>query len=183
MKVTVIGNGISRIPIPLNKIPGVTVGCNEVYKEMTPNYLCAVDFVLLYELHESNYKGPVCFRFKSLNLQGLKPKRDWFCPNFMDHNSSGHAAIELAAGLDATEIDILGFDCQVGRVYGEHTPPSSFQRWVDTLIHQADKYPIRRIVGENSLDIPEIKNTISVQDYINELERKLHYGDISSGKK
>ena len=108
MKVTVIGNGISRTPIPLHKIPGVTVGCNEVYKE---------------------------------------------------------------------------FDCQVGRVYGEHTPPSSFQRWVDTLIHQADKYPVRRIVGENSLDIPEIKNTISVQDYINELERKLHYGDISSTKK
>ena len=90
----------------------------------------------------------------------------------MDNNSSGHAAIELAAGLDATQIDILGFDCQLGRVYGEHTPPSSWQKWIDALIMQSKKYPVRRVVGENSLAIPEIKNTISVQDYINELRGK-----------
>ena len=172
MKITVIGNGISRIPIPLYKIPGITIGCNELYKSFDPKYLCAVDFAMLKDLHESSYAGAVCYRFKSLNDQGLKPKQNWFCPSFMDNNSSGHAAIELAAGLDATQIDILGFDCQLGRVYGEHNPPSSWQKWIDALIMQSKKYPIRRVVGENSLAIPEIKNTISVQDYINELRGK-----------
>lgn len=169
MKITVIGNGISRRPIPLDKVQGMKIGCNEIYKEMTLDYLCAVDFVMLKELHESDYDGPVCYRFKSLNQQGLKPKKNWFAPDFMNHHSSGNAAIQLAAALDATQIDILGFDCQLGRVYGKQQPPSSWQRWIDALITLSKNYPIRRVVGENSLAIPEIKNTISVQDYINEL--------------
>lgn len=169
MKITVIGNGISRRPIPLDKIQGMKIGCNEIYKEMPLDYLCAVDFAMLKELHESDYEGPVCYRFKSLNEQGLKPKKDWFAPSFMDNHSSGNAAIELAVALDATQIDLLGFDCQLGRIYGEQQPPSSWKRWIDVLIILSERYPIRRVVGENSLAIPEIKNTISVQDYINEL--------------
>lgn len=169
MKVTVIGNGISRRPIPIDKIQGMKVGCNEIYKEFTLDYLCAVDFAMLKELHESDYAGPVCYRFKSLNEQGLNPKKNWFAPDFMDNHSSGNAAIELAVALDATQIDILGFDCQLGRVYGKQQPPSSWQRWIDALIQLSERYPIRRVVGMNSLIIPEIENTITVDDYIKEI--------------
>lgn len=173
MKVTVIGNGISRRPIPIDKIQGMKVGCNEIYREFTLDYLCAVDFAMIKELHESDYAGPICYRFKSLNQQGLKPKKNWFAPDFMDNHSSGNAAIELAAALDATQIDILGFDCQLGRVYGEQQPPSDWHKWINSLVLMSKRYPIRRVVGENSLNIPEIKNTISVDDYIKELNDEL----------
>jgi hypothetical protein len=169
MKVTVIGNGISRSPIPLYKIPGLTIGCNELYRSFDPKYICAVDFAILKELHESTYAGAVCYRFKSLHEQGLKPKKNWFAPEFMDNHSSGNAAIELAVALDATQIDILGFDCQLGRIYGEHKPPSDWSKWIQSLIRMSKKYPIRRVVGMNSLIIPEIENTITVDDYIKEI--------------
>lgn len=173
MKITVIGNGISRKPIPIDKIPGKKIGCNEIYEEMVLDYICAVDYEMLEKLHSSDYPGSVCYRLKSLTGQGLKPKKDWFAPKFMDHHSSGNAAIELAAALDASHIDVLGFDCKLGRVYGEQTPPSSWDRWVKSLIYLSKKYNIRRVVGENSLNIPEIEHTIHVDDYIKEIK---YYG-------
>jgi len=173
MKITVIGNGISRKPIPIGKITGMKIGCNEIYEEMVLDYICAVDYEMLKQLHSSDYEGPVCYRFKSLANQGLKPKKDWFAPDFMNHHSSGNAAIELAAALDASQIDLLGFDCKLGRVYGEQTPPSSWGRWIKSLIFLSKRYNIRRVVGENSLEIPEIKNTIDVSDYIKELHYEI----------
>jgi hypothetical protein len=92
----------------------------------------------------------------------------------MQNNSSGHGGIELAASLKASQIDLLGFDCIVGRVYGTdlktYRPPSNIMLWINALIHMAKVYPIRRVVGENSLDIPEIPS-ITVENYLKELDK------------
>lgn len=174
MKVTVIGNGVSRTPIPLDKIPGIKIGCNDIYREYCVDYLCAVDYAMLKEIHESGYDGKVYYRHFSLKRQGLEPKANWHSPYFMQNNSSGHGGIELAASLEASQIDLLGFDCIVGRVYGTesatYTPPSNMMIWINSLIYMAKVYPIRRVIGENSLDIPEIPS-ITVENYLKELDK------------
>jgi|688.fasta_scaffold1295002_1 hypothetical protein len=171
MKVTVIGNGVSRTPIPLDKISGILIGCNELYLEYCPHYLCAVDIKMLKEIHNSEYPGIVYYRHLSLVETGLKPKKNWHSPEFMQNNSSGNAAIGLAISLGATQIDLLGFDCQQGRVYGPHVPPSNWSLWINNLIYLSKKYPIRRVIGVNSLDIPEIPNEISVENFLKELDK------------
>jgi len=169
MKITVIGNGISRRHVPLDKIKGITIGCNEIYRGFSPDYLMAVDEPILKEIHESNYSGTVVYRQNGLRSQGLLPKEHWHHPKYMNHHSSGNAGLVLATTLATEPIDLLGFDCQLGRVYSEHTPPSSWQLWINFLLVTSSKFPLRRVTGENSLEIPEVPS-ISVEDYIKELE-------------
>ena len=171
MKITVIGNGLSRRPIPLEKIKGTTIGCNEIFEVFTPDYICMVDHRMMKVLHESDYSNPVYYREFSLRKQGLKPKDNWQSPPFLQHNSSGNAALGLAISLRATQIDLLGFDCGPGRLLRlDYMPDASFDLWEKNLIWQSRKHKgIRRIVGEESRHIPEVPS-ISVEDYIKELD-------------
>jgi hypothetical protein len=56
-------------------------------------------------------------------------------------------------------------------VYGPHVPPSNWSLWINNLIYLSKKYPIRRVIGVNSLDIPEIPNEISVENFLKELDK------------
>ena len=169
MKVTVIGNGPSRASIPLEKISGITIGCNEIFEVFTPDYLCAVDYRMMKLLYNSTYTNPVYYRAKSLEVEGLKPKENWLSPSFMQHHSSGNAAISLAVSLNPTQIDLLGFDCNLGRVLRlSHVPTASIHLWVRNLINMSKKYPyIRRVVDETCLQIPEVPS-ITVEQYLKE---------------
>lgn len=178
MKVTVIGNGASRAPIPINKIPGITIGSNQIYKHFQPDYLTAVDPDMIKEIWESDYAGPVYYRHQSLARHKLAAKPFWYTPNYMQHNCSGIGGIHLALDIKATEIDLLGFDCKEGRIaeYGPHQPNGkyqlpSFDLWVNGLL-QLNKFSgakLRRVVGPESLDIPDIPS-ITVEQYIKELD-------------
>lgn len=171
MKVTVIGNGPSRKSIPLDKIKGVTIGCNEIFEVFTPDYICIVDYRMMKILYDSNYTNPVYYRERSLKGEGLTPKYNWHTPDFMQHNSSGNAALLLAISMGATQIDLLGFDCTPGRLLRlDYVPDASFHLWVRNLKFQAKKHKgIRRVIGPESLAIPEIPS-VSVEDYIKALD-------------
>lgn len=41
--ITVIGNGESRKPIKISKIPGIKIGCNAIYLHEKVDYICAMD--------------------------------------------------------------------------------------------------------------------------------------------
>src|SRR5210317_952495 len=52
-----IGNGQSRAPIDLHKLKehGKIVGCNGLYRDFTPDILCAVDHGIMHEIYHSGY--------------------------------------------------------------------------------------------------------------------------------
>ena len=53
----IIGNGQSRAPIDLLKLKshGKIVGCNGLYRDFTPDILCAVDHGIMHEIYHSGY--------------------------------------------------------------------------------------------------------------------------------
>lgn len=170
MLITVIGNGLSRAPIPLDKIKGITIGCNEIFEVFTPNYICIVDYRMMKTLYYSDYKNPVYYRRKSLEGEGLKPKDNWYSPDFMQHHSSGNAALDLAISMKPTQIDLLGFDCTPGRLLRlDYTRGASYNLWTKNLINQSKKHNIRRVIGINSKVIPEVPS-ITVDQYLKELD-------------
>lgn len=53
--VFIIGNGVSRAPIPLEQLKGTTFGCNALYRDFWPTCLFAVDSRMLKEVMNSEY--------------------------------------------------------------------------------------------------------------------------------
>ena len=52
-----IGNGESRIGYDLDKLKpyGKIYGCNAMYRDYTPDVLCAVDMGIMHEIYNSGY--------------------------------------------------------------------------------------------------------------------------------
>ena len=56
-RVFCIGNGESRAPVDLIKLRphGKIYGCNGLYRDFTPDVLCAVDHAIMHEIYHSGY--------------------------------------------------------------------------------------------------------------------------------
>jgi hypothetical protein len=109
-KAFVLGNGISRSGIDLNKLKnyGTVYGCNALYREFTPDHLIAVDTKMILEIVDANYHfknlvwtNPNSTTNKISNLNLMNPHLGW---------SSGPTALHLASLHGYDEIYILGFD-------------------------------------------------------------------------
>lgn len=170
MKVTVIGNGASRAPIPLDKIPGITIGCNAVYRDFAPDYLCVVDHKMTEEIYNSDYEGVVYYRVNTLKRLRLNKKVNWHSPIFLNSENTGNGAILLAKDLGATSIDLLGFDGLSQKLYADTAQPhDKFDYWNGRLIYICQDVDVRRVVDETCAEIPNIKD-ITVKEYIKELD-------------
>lgn len=169
MKITVIGNGASRAPIPLDKISGITIGCNEVHRDFTPDYLCIIDHGITQRMYDSDYSAPIYYRHMTLKRLGLEPKENWHSPDFMNGQNTGNAAILLAKSLGATDIDLLGFDGVVGsKLYMDTAQPNDkFDMWNEQLLWVCEGVNVRRVVYDKSAEMPF--PTITVENYIEEL--------------
>lgn len=64
----IIGNGLSRKDIDLSTLDGLTIGCNAIYRDFTPDLLCAIDAGVISEILTSGYDGPCAFTQDSWNL-------------------------------------------------------------------------------------------------------------------
>ena len=97
----VIGNGRGREGIPLQKLNGVTLGCNAVYRDFWPTCLFAVDVRMMNEIERSSFPAERFWSKKARNntLQ-------WKAGN------SGLAAVKHAIGWGFREIVILGIDLE-----------------------------------------------------------------------
>jgi hypothetical protein len=109
-KAFVLGNGLSRSDIDITKLKkhGKVYGCNAIYREMSVDYLIAVDTKMINEIVESKYHltnpvwtnpNSVTQKIKEINL--FKPSFGW---------SSGPTALHLASTHGYEDIYILGFD-------------------------------------------------------------------------
>jgi hypothetical protein len=106
----VLGNGLSRKPIPLEplKQSGKVYACNAVYRTFTPDYLVAVDAKMINEICTAGaqLKMPV---WTNPNKAYKKfPKLNYFEPSM--GWSSGPTALWLASKHGHQLIYILGFD-------------------------------------------------------------------------
>ena len=106
----VLGNGVSRKPIDLEKLnqKGKIYACNAVYRTFNPDYLVAVDVKMILEINKAGYQhknevwtNPNKSYQNIKNLNFFNPSKGW---------SSGPTALWLAAQHGYETIYILGFD-------------------------------------------------------------------------
>ena len=104
----VLGNGVSRKPIPLDQLAqaGIVYGCNALYREFAPTVLVSTDKPISTEIQESGYplKNRHHTRRPIPQLGSLPVPEKYF------GYSSGPIAVSLAAIDGHPEIYLLGFD-------------------------------------------------------------------------
>jgi hypothetical protein len=117
----VFGNGESRTSINIDKLNGIKIGCNAIYRDYTMDHLVCVDKPILKEAinsqynlnskiytrknHFSNYQVTKNIRIVP-DLPYLGTQR----PDDPVHWGSGSYAVLLAAKLATSEVYLLGFD-------------------------------------------------------------------------
>jgi len=113
--VNVIGNGESRKGFDLKQLSGTVIGCNAIYRDFTPDILCASDQSMCKEIRESDYAGPLYTRpdwNKKFNALAYK-ELPWTGKQKYDdpwHMNTGPHAINIACKEDPDRIILLGFD-------------------------------------------------------------------------
>ena len=137
----VLGNGLSRKPIPLEPLKqhGKVYACNAVYRTFTPDYLVAVDAKMINEIctADAHRKMPVWTNpnraYKKWNgLNFFEPSLGW---------SSGPTALYLATQKEHQLIYILGFDFigspdgKLNNIYGD-TP--NYKKNSDTATYHGN---------------------------------------------
>lgn len=175
----VLGNGVSRKPVDLEKLAtkGTLYGCNAIYRTFSPNFLIAVDVKMVLEIAKHGYQNksvvwtnPNKAFTKIKNLNFFNPSKGW---------SSGPTALWLAAQHGYSEIYILGFDYKglfdgkkFNNIYADtpnykkSTEPATFfgnwARQTKSVIKETQKTKFIRVVTDDFNYTPE-----SLQDLNN----------------
>ena len=144
----IIGNGRSREGIDLNKLNGVTIGCNALYRDFFPTCLFAIDGRMVKEIKDSNFPAE---RFwarsgRTSQMNEIKYKG----------SNSGVVAFRHAVNWGFGRIVMLGIDLRsdatgsVNNIYtGSNNYPKEtvkspkFQRWVsqyESALQEAKPY-------------------------------------------
>lgn len=179
----VIGNGLSRKSIDLEKLKGkgFIYGCNALYRDFNPDYLIAVDTKMILELNKAGYqhKVPVWTnpnksfnKFNGFNF--FNPPKGW---------SSGPTALHMASEHGADEIYILGFDyvgtgdnnTLVNNVYSDsfnykksRDRATYYGNWLKQTMTVCQKFPKKRyirVTGDN-LFVPKEFSRLSNLEHI-----------------
>ena len=180
----VLGNGLSRKPIPLEPLQqfGKVYACNAVYRTYTPNYLVAVDAKMINEICTAGaqLKMPVWTnpnraykKYKGLNF--FEPSMGW---------SSGPTALWLASKHMHQLIFLLGFDFtgttegKLNNIFGD-TP--NYKKNSDTATYHGNwNRQTSIILQKNSLKryirvVGDSKSTFKAQD----LQKYANYSEIT----
>jgi len=122
---TVIGNGESRKDFDINTLLGLVVGCNAVYRDITPDHLVCVDQKMVREVFDTKGIVPYpiytrdtwlpAFRNVTYQKNDLRavPKLPYEGKDRIDqpfHWGAGQFATLVALQEGATTIYLLGFD-------------------------------------------------------------------------
>lgn len=169
----VIGNGVSRKPINLNRLKEIApiYGCNALYREFAPDYLIAVDTKMIKEITLNDYHkrhtvwtNPNNMTNQIEGLHIFKPNKGW---------SSGPTALWLASEHSYNSIYILGFDYQgvghnkeeVNNIYAgtdnyknTNDKATYYGNWTRQTMMVANNFPkIRyvRVVAEGDYFVPD----------------------------
>ncbi len=180
----VLGNGLSRKPIPLEPLKqhGKIYACNAVYRTFTPDYLVAVDAKMVNEIcmTGAQLKMPVWTnpnraykKYKGLNF--FEPSLGW---------SSGPTALWLASKHMHQTFFLLGFDFtgtmegKLNNIYGD-TP--NYKKNSDTATYHGNwNRQTSIILQKNSLKryirvVPEGTSVFEAKD----LKKFTNYSEIT----
>lgn len=172
MKVTILGNGLSRLLIPLESLPKPIWGCNALYRDYTPDCLFCIDRRMILEIANSKYKGKVVYR----HWKDFRPPSNF--EKFFEGGCSGETAIRYAIEQGFTEIDLIGFDLRPGKIQNVYTGSQNYGTKKDcqptfpslqSYLPTVKEAKIRRIYSPNhGKPIKGITN-ILVNEYLREL--------------
>lgn len=166
----VIGNGISRRPIPLPtlKTLGKVYGCNALYREFTPDVLVSTDRPISTYIQESGYSAKNKF-YTRRPIDGLGAYR---VPTDYFGFSSGPIATGIAAQAQHRRIYLVGFDMgpdtnqKFNNMYAGtdfykaiNSTPTYTGNWVKQIIRVITDYPhtrFFRVCGPTTARITEL---------------------------
>ena len=112
----IIGNGPSRQKLDIEALKGLgtVYGCNAIYRDLAPHFLCAVDKKMIYEIIKSKYyENNYCY-FKQLSSTPAAiadhPNVKLVAERMSHPPNSGVLALWAAINAKQHEIYLLGFD-------------------------------------------------------------------------
>lgn len=164
----IIGNGVSRKSIDLERLNGITYGCNAIYRDFTPDYLVAVDPAMIEEILNSTYpKERLIIRSHPTIDAPEVRKLKW------RDSCSGISALRLALEEDYEKVVLIGFDLHgigagserlVNNIYADTENYRSsqksevrYQKWINQLKLYATEGKVERIIGKESLPLKDLK--------------------------
>ena len=172
-KVTILGNGTSRLLVPIEKIPSPVWGCNALYRDYSPDLLIVSDRRMVLEVANAKYPGEVVFK----PWKGFTHPPSNFTP-FESRGCSGEVAVRYALKQGYTQIDLIGFDMKEGRIqnvytntqnYGSHKDYQPTFPSLKNYLPTVQDAKIRRIYAKNyGKPIRGITN-ILVESYLKEM--------------
>ena len=181
MNAFIIGNGVSRKSIDLERLNGITYGCNAIYRDFTPDYLVAVDPAMIEEILQSTYpKERLIIRSHPAIDAPTVRKLKW------RDSCSGISALRLALQEDYEKVVLIGFDLwglggvgteisdseingseemrTVNNIYADTENYRSsqksevrYQKWINQLEQYATEGKVERILGKESLPLKDLK--------------------------
>ena len=111
-----VGNGPSRKKLNIEALKGLgtVYGCNAIYRDLAPHFLCAVDKKMIYEIIQSKYhENNYCY-FKELSSTPVEiqdhPNVKLVRERMSQPPNSGVLALWAAINAKQHEIYLIGFD-------------------------------------------------------------------------
>lgn len=171
---TILGNGPSRLLLPIEKIPSPVWGCNALYRDYTPDILFCIDRRMVREIANSKYSGKVVY----------KHWKDFFWPpsNFQKlenpRGCSGENAVRYAVEKGYTRIDLIGFDMREGSIQNVYTGTPNYGKKQDcqptfpslqNYLRTLQAVKIRRIYSPNYGKPIKGLTNITVEEYLKEM--------------
>jgi hypothetical protein len=173
----VLGNGISRNPIAVDKLLeiGPVYGCNALYRTHTPTVLVSTDTPISEAIQNSGYSLHNRF-YTRRPIPGLGANT---VPQVYRGYSSGPIAISLAAADYCSPVYLLGFDLgpntagRFNNVYAStefyktaDAGPTFTGNWVRQIMAVARDYPktqFVRVMGPTTAEIAEFAAVENMQ--------------------
>lgn len=162
MTAVIIGNGVSRKQINLQSLDSYTTyGCNALYRDYKPDYLVAVDNVMVRELAKESVDKELTVYTTFYNQVSGNFKFFKKHPGL----NSGHAAMKLAAEEHKHEtvymigFDYVGIDGKLNNVYADtknyrkstdsETPYTKWLIELKQVLEQCHSTMFIRVVGND----------------------------------
>lgn len=175
----VLGNGISRLGLPLDDLRqrGPVFGCNAIYREFIPDVLVATDLPIATAIQDSGYPSRHRFYTRKPRTEtgAIRVPQDYY------GYSSGPIAVALAAMAGHERIYLIGFDLGPGKnnsfnnVYAgtefykpRDALPTFTGNWIRQIQRIAKDFPkatFVRVYGPTTAQIEELQKLSNMQHW------------------
>mgnify|MGYP001316743127 FL=1 len=160
----ILGNGVTRLELDCAGLVdcGTVYGCNRIYQEFAPHVLVSTDQGMAEEIQHSGYSKHNVHYTRSQWI--IDDSGALELPKHLHGNSSGPAALGLAAASEANYLFLIGMDLKgvnnmINNIYAgteNYLPKNSetvhFGNWVDQTNAIMQEYTHKRFMHVNPLN-------------------------------